>query len=221
MGQTAETNSLEVRWFGEDSPPAALDEWIAGLGSVDTTARTDRYLSPVHPSCNLKLRSEDGEFVELKRRLGEPDRRSFGPDVVGQVEQWYKWSFSLDHRPGLWETDRTGLWVPVEKTRTLHAVDDAELRSLEPSDGLTGTDVTAQVELTEVTVLSETAWTCGVEVAGSVDELEDCFAAVGATLFGDGAPVGLSVEQSFGYVEWLQRLTDADADAAVFVPSNR
>lgn len=220
MARTTETNSLEVRWFGTGSVPRELDEWLAGLGPVDTSTRTDRYLSPVGPSFNLKLRSEGGEFVEMKRRLVDPGRHEFGPDVAGAVEQWYKWSFSLDHRPGLWTTDRTGLWIPVEKTRSLHVLDDGERRSL--GDDVPWTDVAAHVEVTEVTALGETAWTCGVEATGPVDGLERAVTLVGSELFGEGFPIALPAEQSFGYAEWLRRLAgDSGPDSDVLVPSSR
>lgn len=218
MARTTETNSLEVRWFGTGPPPRALDEWLAGLGPVETSTRTDRYLSPPGPSFNLKLRSEGGEFLETKRRLADAERRDFGPDVTGRVEQWYKWSFPLDHRPELWTTDRTGLWIPVEKTRALHAFDDDDLRSLD--DAPSG--AAAHVEVTEVTALGETAWTCGLEAAGPADELERAVAFVGSELFGEGFPVGLPVERSFGYAEWLGRLAgDTRPDSEVLVPSRR
>ena len=220
MGRTTETNSLEVRWFGTGPPPRALDGWLAGLGPGETSTRTDRYLSPLGPSFNLKLRSEGGEFVEMKRRLADAERRDFGPDVAGAVEQWYKWSFSLDHRPGLWTTDRTGLWIPVEKTRSLRVLDDDEGRSL--GDGIAWTDVTAHVEVTEVMALGKTAWTCGLEATGPVDELERAVTLVGSELFGEDFPVALPAEQSFGYAEWLRRLTgDTRPDSEVLVPSNR
>jgi len=220
MGRTTETNSLEVRWFGEGPTPRDLDEWIAGLGSVESASRTDLYLSPPTASFNLKLRREGGEFVELKRRLGGPERRSFAPDVTGDVEQWYKWSFSLDHSPSLWTSERTGLWLPVRKARTLHALDAADL----PSSGasLSDEDVTAHVELTAVTASSATAWTVGLEVAGRAEALAGAFAAVASEVFGEPFPVDLSAEQSVGYSEWLRRLAaDSRAAAEVLVPSNR
>jgi hypothetical protein len=220
MGRTTETNSLEVRWFGTGTTPRDLDEWFAGLGPVETSTRTDRYLSPFGPAFNLKLRSEGGEFVEMKRRLADAGRRDFGPDVTGRVEQWYKWSFPLDHRPDLWTTDRTGLWLPVEKTRSLRVLDDAELRPLD--DDVPWTDVTAHVEVTEVAALGETAWTCGLEATGPVDELERAVTLVGAELFGADVPVALPVERSFGYAEWLGRLAgDVRPESEVLVPSNR
>jgi hypothetical protein len=219
MAQPAETNSLEVRWFGTGTPPRILGEWITGFDPVSTATRTDLYLSLPDPSINLKLRDEGGEFVEFKRLLGGPRRHAFGPEVEGTLEQWYKWSFSLDHAPNLWRVDPTGLWLPVEKSRALSVLGEGRLRSLGVGPDA---DVTAHVEVTEVAVGSETAWTCGLEVAGDPEELEDTLDAVGGELFGEGFPLELPVAQSFGYGEWLHRRTSAvRASPDVLVPSNR
>jgi hypothetical protein len=219
MDGTSETNSLEVRWFGAGAPPGELDEWIAGLGSVDISTRTDSYLSPLDPSLNVKLRGGGGESIEVKRRLGELGRRDLAPGVAGNVEQWYKWSFRLDRAPEPSSADRTGLWLPVEKTRTLHALDGDEVGTL--VDGVSGA-ATAEVEVTEVRAASERAWTCCLEVAGHPTGLEGVFDAVAADLFGTDFPVELAPDDSFGYPEWLRRATtDQGPGSEVLVPSNR
>jgi hypothetical protein len=183
------------------------------------STRTDLYFPPPDPSFNLKLRREGGAHVELKRRLGGPAPHSFGSDVDGSVEQWYKWSFSLDDSPELWTADPTGLWLPVTKTRTLHGFDDPELRWFD--ERLAGSGVTVHVEVTEVEALSETAWTCGLEAAGDPDELGTAVSVVGSALFGSEFPISLSAEQSFGYVEWLRRLTsDAGPAEEILVERN-
>jgi hypothetical protein len=164
MGQTTETNSLEVRWFETGSPPRAVDEWISGLGTVDRSTRTDLYFPPPGPAFKLKLRSEGVDFVELKRRLADPTVHTFAPDVEGNVEQWYKWSFSLDHTPAPWTADRTGLWLPVTKTRTLYTVEEADLRAVD--DGIPAADVSVHAEVTAVSAASARAWTCDIEAAG-------------------------------------------------------
>lgn len=220
MGETRETNSLEVRWFGSGDPPSSLAEWLTDLGTVTTSTRTDLYVAPPSPTFNLKLRSQSVESVELKRRLGDAERTDFGPGIAGDVEQWYKWSFALDHAPRPWRMDPTGLWLPVEKTRTLYAFDDAELVAVD--EDLADTDVTAHVEVTAVTARSESAWTCGLEVAGAADDLERAFDAVAADVFDASVPVALSADQSVGYVQWLDGLAaDERAADAVLVPSKR
>jgi hypothetical protein len=207
MEHATETNALEVRWFGDGAPPSALGAWIDALGATDTATRTDLYVTPPAPSSNLKLRA-GGDAIELKRRLGAPERCEFGPDVTGSVEQWYKWHFPLARASGPSPDDPTGLWIPVTKTRVRHAVDDVP------------TDLLAHVEVTEVTARSATAWTCGLEVAGPPAKTEPVFDALASDLFGDDVPVALSAEQSVGYAEWLRRF-DAAPSPAVLVPSRR
>jgi len=211
-----------TRWRSAGSGrghPRALEEWFTGLGATDTSTRTDLYLAPADPSLDLKLRGGESESLEVKRRLAGPDRRTFGPEVAGNVEQWYKWSFPLAHAPGLRTDDRTGLWRPVEKIRVLYAFAAAELRSFV---GDLADTTAAHVELTAVTTRSETAWTCGVEAAGSPGETEDVLAAAGAELFGPDFPVDLPVERSIGYAAWLGRLDAETGPAAeVLVPSER
>ena len=225
MGETVETNSLEVRWFGTGPLPTDLSTWISDLAPTDpapsdAARRTDLYFPPLDPTFNLKLRGGDADAVEVKYRLGSRTRHTFGPDVTGTVEQWYKWSFPLDYAPSLWSADRTGLWLPVEKMRLLYLFEQSVLRSLDPR--LSETDATAHVEVTEVTALSTTGWTCGVEAAGGPAELEDVLDAVGDVLFDESFPVELGADQSLGYVEWLRRLSgDVSPNAGVRLPSKR
>lgn len=219
MSQTTETNSLEVRWFETGSPPEALAEWLSGFGPTDTATRTDLYLLPLSASFNLKLRGGGDDFVEMKRRLGAPRRQQFAPDVTGCIEQWYKWSFRLDGASELWTTDRTGLWVPVEKRRTLCVLDSADARGF---DDLSHRGVAVHAEVTEVSARSETAWTCGLEAAGPPALLDDALATVGSTLFGEDVPLTLSTEQSLGYAAWLRRLApDSPVATDVLTPRNR
>lgn len=219
MSQPTETNALEVRWFGDGTPPEPLREWFDGLGAVgaaDASTRTDLYLAPTDAALNLKLRDECDGFVEVKRRLGAPAPRTFGDGVDGHVEQWYKWSFSLDSRSDLRARDPTGLWVPVEKSRLLHRLDgDDALAS--------GTErPTAHVELTAVTTPTAHAWTVGVEVAGAAADLEPAFDDTVAAVFADGCPTALAEARSVGYAAWLDaERTEAGADPEILVPSRR
>ena len=217
MTQPTETNSLEVRWFGEGAPPTALREWLTDLGSVDAGTRTDLYLAPTDPSLNLKLRDEGDGAVEVKRRLAGPVSRTFADGVAGCVEQWYKWSFSLDDRPVLRSADPTGLWLPVEKSRLRYALDgeDSPLADRSP-------DLTAHVEVTEVTTPARHAWTVGAEVAGPAAELEPTLTAVVTELFGDAVPAHLAEAASLGYAAWLARDgSETGPDPDVLVLSER
>ncbi|MFC7227651.1 hypothetical protein N0B31_09575 [Salinirubellus salinus] len=216
MSQPTETNALEVRWFGDGPPPEPLREWFGRLGDADAGSRTDLYLAPTDAALNLKLRDEGDGFVEVKRRLGAPVSRTVGGEVDGHVEQWYKWSFSLDERAALRARDPTGLWVPVQKSRLLHRLDGDDASA----SGVAGP--TAHVELTAVTTPTANAWTVGVEVAGPAAELEPAFDAAVATVFAEPCPAALTEARSVGYAAWLDaEPTQAGADPAVLVPSRR
>lgn len=56
-------DTLEVRWFVEDAPPASVVDWIETLGAEAETARTDLYLVSRDPAMNVKLREGDRKSV--------------------------------------------------------------------------------------------------------------------------------------------------------------
>lgn len=193
--------TLEARWFDSDPVPTDLREWTEALGSAEPSSWTDLYLPSSDPGFNLKLREDK---VQVKRRLTEPTARSLGPTVTGQCEQWAKWSFPLDTSSSLWEDDPTGLWVAVEKTRLRQSFEPDAQRSL--SDRLpTSPPARVHVELTDVRVKGETAWTFCLETEGPAAGLASTLITLGPLLL-DDFPTALSAEHSFGYVEWLQRL---------------
>lgn len=197
------TLSLEARWFCAEPLPSALRDWMESLDPDDPFSWTDYYLPSEDPGLNLKLR--DGK-VQIKRRLAGPFRQNLGTSVNGRYEQWVKWSFSVSDAPSLPDTDPTALWVPVEKTRVRHTFSETEQASL--TEKLpTSPPARAQMELTEVTAATETAWTVCLEAEGPASGLSDTLTALGPALFTDEFPVSLSAEQSYGYARWLQELS--------------
>lgn len=195
-------STLEMRWFESGSPPAELRDWFEDLGRPSSNTRTDLYLPCGDPARNLKLRNGR---IEVKQRLAGPIRRSFGPAVTGDCEQWTKWSFPLRETPTPLTDDPTDLWVPVEKTRTRHAFEATEQTDLS-GELPASPPATVLVELTEVTAGSATAWTFCLETAGPSSGLVETLTAAGSTLLTDGFPTTLSADRSFGYVRWLQGL---------------
>lgn len=195
--------TLETRWFDDTPLPADLYEWFETLGSVDPSHWTDFYLPTSDPALNLKYR--EGK-VQVKHRLAPPIRRSFGPHVTGHCEQWIKWSFpSADGSPHLREIDDTGLWLPVRKTRQRHRFTGDDQQSL--SEALpTSPPAAIEIELTEISVDEETAWSLCIEAEGPAESLLDTLTGAGSALFTETFPISLSAQQSFGYVQWLQQL---------------
>lgn len=209
MNYASETLTLETRWFGTGSLPKAVEDWFTTLGPIDTSTRTDLYFHPYDISLNVKIRDDYGELLQIKRQLGRTLTRTFGPDVTGRAEQWYKWSFSLDDTPNLWNEDHTGLWIPVEKTRMQQSFDGDEIELLE--NNVSDTRTTIGIELTEVVAEDETAWTFCLEVNGPSESLEETLDIAGSVLLKGEFPVSLSASQSFGYTHWLRQFLSRDS----------
>lgn len=196
--------TLEARWFNTGPVPSELRDWFENMGSSEASKWTDLYLLTEDVSLNLKLR---GKNVQVKHRLGEPLHCSLGQSVTAHCEQWVKWSFACADAPSRpWDSDPTGLWVPVHKKRRRHRLSADTQETL--SEALpTSPPATVEVECTEVTVGDETAWTFCIEAEGPTQTLHDTLTQAGRALLSDQFPVSLPAEQSLGYVEWLQGLS--------------
>lgn len=197
--------TLEVRWFRNGAPPSPLRDWLQELAPDPPHAWTDTYLPTDDPGLNLKVREDK---VQIKRRTAGPAKRSFTSRVAGHVERWTKWSFNLaTARVDPVERERGDLWIPVEKTRQQREFDAEGLQAM----GIdTGTDLDAMVlvELTTLVVRERPAWTLCLEAEGPDEHLDDTFATASRSLLQAEFPIPLSMEQSFGYVQWLQQLPD-------------
>ena len=197
------TLTLEARWFGSSPVPPALRQWFDTLGSVETSTQDDLYLRADDPAVNVKLRDDQ---LQIKRRLAGPFRCAFGPSATAHCEQWVKWRFGPEEeRPSLWDEDRTGLWVLVNKTRHQCTI-DAEAQSSLTSDLPTSPPASIEAELTTLDVESESAWTFCLEAEGPAPSLRETLTTAAPELLDDRLPVVLSSDQSFGYVQWLQQL---------------
>lgn len=197
--------TLEVRWFRNGAPPSSLREWLQALEPDPPHTWTDTYLLTEDPGLNLKVREDK---LQIKRRTAGPAERSFTSRVAGHVEQWTKWSFDLARgRVDPIDRERGDLWIPVQKTRQQREFDAEDLQAM-GINAETDLDAVVLVELTTVAVRDRPAWTLCVEAEGLDDRLEETFAAATRSLFHSNVPILLSVEQSFGYVPWLQQLPD-------------
>ncbi len=204
MTQPTELNTLEVRWFGDGAVPDGLLNWLDAQGSVDCAHRSDLYFGGGTSGRNLKLRGGDSPRIELKWRLGATPW-SFTDDLAGTAEQWYKWSFRLAEPATLWEEDTTDLWILVDKIRRLCT------RPVTVGD----TDVTAQLEVTQLQVRGSSAWTCGLEVDGPPSVLVDALERAGDRFFDARFPRPLTEKTSQGYVAWLEKTIDVRPSSTV------
>jgi len=205
-------DTLEVRWFADGSPSAAVTEWIAGIGATADSARTDLYLVSDDPAMNVKLR--EGK-VQTKHRLGDPSRARFGDAVAGTRERWVKWSFPTEQQHhDLFDDDPTGLWVPVHKERLRREIGPDEQADL--LDHMIESDpAEAKIELTTVRSGDHRAWTICVEAQGRPDALPGTLQQMGNYLFAQGTPPDLAPDHSFGYARWIQTLRTAEATPAL------
>lgn len=196
------TFTLEARWFGTPPLPEPLKEWLHTLGTVETSAQTDLYLPAQDPSLNLKMR--DDQF-QIKRRVGGPHRTALGPKATGACEQWVKWRLDLEEAPdALWDDDPTGLWVALKKTRHQLTV-PPEAQSALTNDLPITPAATINLELTTVEADGDTAWTFCIETEGPVSSLADTFMTAAPLLLDETLPLTFPVDQSFGYMRWLQQ----------------
>ena len=205
-------DTLEVRWFVEDAPPASVVDWIETLGAEAETTRTDLYLVCRDPAMNVKLR--EGK-VQTKHRIGDRTPIEFANGVHGVQERWVKWSFpTVEQHHDLFDDDPTGLWVPVHKERLRLEVEPDEQadlldRLIEPAPAR------AKIELTEVRAEETRAWTICMEAQGRPDALPGTLQQMGNYLFAQGHPPTLTADHSFGYTRWIQRLTGVAEPASV------
>ena len=128
-------------------------------------------------------------------------------DVVGHMEEWAKWSVELppDDLPPDWILRSTG-WVAVEKVRYVRSFSVAEQSVVEVDRRA---ENGCEFEWTELSVRGQKWWTIGFEALGCEDQLESNMHMVArAALHSMTASVLFRESDSYGYPEWLNRLSD-------------
>ena len=116
--------SSEVRWF---FPPGRQNvenvrEWFFSIPNAiieEQTTRTDFYYRLSESSTfGIKLRMEGGGKAETKEQFRDYGPVRYHDQVEGRVNDWTKWSFSLNE-PGVTREDLAANWLAVEKDRWL------------------------------------------------------------------------------------------------------
>jgi hypothetical protein len=190
--------SAEVRWFVRGPVDPLVAAWFESSDPPpqQESPRVDHYLDRVDESLGIKLR--EGK-IEVKRREAIIGDLAVGGRVLGVVERWRKWSFTLDDR----DVPRDS-WIVVEKRRRLrkYAIRDGRAVAVpagdRPAQG-------CNVELTELRVADDSWWTLGLEAYGDESTLEDQLWLAARAVFGDDAPP-LTIDDSYAYPAWLRRL---------------
>lgn len=200
--------TLEVRWFYPGPLPGRIVETLRERSCLPVLlpARQDQYLLlEGEPALGIKLREGN---VEVKQRLEAPHVVEVGPGAVGWGARWRKWSFPLAPEPGPPEGRLVpgSAWLAVEKERRLQRYrlgGDLQADSVPPE---APAELGCEFELSRVRARGEEWWSACFEAFGDGPMMEQALLAVAAKVLGQGWPVPLEAEQSFGYAAWVARV---------------
>ncbi len=189
-GRSAESPTLELRWFFAGESPAELERSFDGPCGR-TFARTDEYLRGTGEALGVKLR--DGA-LELKVRTASWEEKG------GIVECWTKRRLEAGVP---WPA--AGAWLTVAKKRRLRkfALVAGQLTEV---DAESPAETGCQAELTTLDVDGRVAWTLGFEAFGPPFErrraFDDCVATVLDELQGFDPALA---DCRAGYPAWIAR----------------
>lgn len=193
--------TCEIRWFFRE-PPVDLSRLLRD--ETELQERTDWYLMPTNIECGVKIREG---LLETKLRCARYGQRTYGP-LQGYLESWKKWSldFGADVPPSVEELAGVG-WTDVDKKRYLQRF---SVRNREVTQITTRPDNGCEFEVTELSAYNQTHWTVGFEAVGDILELEANLNCVVEEILARGGRLQPFVlANSWGYAEWLSRLTSS------------
>jgi len=193
--------SLEVRWVFSGGLPAATIDWLGPFPAA-AEERVDCYLvAPRLPGISMKIR--DATLLDVKVAHGGLGVLGLRHGGRGRLQTWEKLSFPFDATaPRSIDGSR---WVSVEKLRRRRSftsvADQVAERPLSESESPGCT-----VELTEVHIGGDVAWTLAFEARGASSELNGYLRATAFHLLHDSPPAGikLGLRQSMSYMRWLR-----------------
>lgn len=207
--------SVEVRWFFRSKP------FPANIFFPDTSpaqTRTDWYAFPCDERSGVKIREGNYEVKLRTRNPGKlaPAGQSGPLGVIGQLEEWRKWSVSFPYGDLPSDEVLTGAgWVSTTKTRRmrLFSIPGGAARIGDVTEEAAGRiDNGCQVEYTEVTAKEQKWWTIGLEAFGRPELLEENIRTAAGHFFsvllrslGDELS-GFELSNSYGYPAWLEVL---------------
>jgi hypothetical protein len=193
--------SLEVRWVFNGGLPAAMIEWLGPFRAA-AEERVDCYLvAPRLPGISLKIR--DATLLDVKVAQGGAGILGLRHGGRGRLQTWEKLSFPFDATaPRSIDGSR---WVSVEKIRRRRSFTSVAGHAVErPLSDIESPGCT--VELTEVHVGGDVAWTLAFEARGASSELNGYLRTTTSHLLHDAPPVGvkLGLRESMSYMRWLR-----------------
>ncbi len=204
---------LEIRWFFPGLIPSSVEYWFQRQTSQQflpaAQKLTDIYLQTWDYNLGLKLRNGSLD-VKWRRRYGE----FIGAvgKVNGQAEDWIRWVWrDTEGNTGQRiqesiRSDPQSPWIEVTKER------------LQIRDVFTGNRFIAArpgdqvergcaIELTNIRVRDKWWWTLALDIFGSGGEATMILHQRAETLFTDYPGPELTLEQSYGYPQWLSSTT--------------
>ncbi|MBN1248890.1 MAG: hypothetical protein JXC32_14610 [Anaerolineae bacterium] len=197
--------TAEVRWFYMGIVPSRLLAWFVAPDDRVTSEppRTDHYLL-VKDTDALGIKYREGR-IEVKQRLGSSRHVVFSEDTAGLVEQWQKWGFPLESAAEDCATlEALDAWVAVEKARWLrdYRIDsDGRISVLDVPDL---SIPSCSVELADLRVGDQRAWTLAFEAVGPTGTLTHTLERVARQVLGTLGGYALRAADSYGYPRWLQ-----------------
>lgn len=192
-----QSESTELRWFGEGALPASVESLSASFPDNPAPfvgSRCDRYVVSTDPALGIKLR--EGK-LEIKTRRN----RHRSDATPGFIEEWAKWSWS-----GAGDPFGTGAplapWISVDKVRALwkYAIDGGGIRVV---SGIEHVDRGGAIELTGIRVSDREYWSVAIEAFALGEGARRDVEAAAGVLTGALPGVRFTPEASVGYAEWL------------------
>lgn len=206
--------TAELRWFYPGTVPAAVKQWFQSeaLGPLPPppASREDLYLRTDCPDLGLKLREKRLELKLRRQQLGvwqisEAGAPPGGGRIVGEAEQWSKWSCedptgkALIPEAALAE----GPWIPVQKARSQRKYSIKAGQTPIPVSVTTVIDQGCTVEVTTLQLQGVSWWSLAFEAFGPETELMDTLQTTAnwALQAYDGPE--LQLQASYAYPAWL------------------
>lgn len=208
--------TTEVRWFCQGPLPPRILKWFqrGGRQPQEQPLRVDYYLGlGANDSLGIKLR--EGR-IEIKQREAQHGAVQLGPQFVGMMERWRKWSWGLAWDQGSlaeaqdrlaqdWISSPT--WTGVEKKRWLLIVRATREDGIAPAPDAGTVDEGCQVELAQIRARGQVVWSLSFEGFGGTSAGRETVLIAAAHLFsGERVDLPLSSGNSFGYPKWLAML---------------
>jgi hypothetical protein len=197
--------TVETRWFGLGRMPAEVLAWFNTFeGAAEPEPRRlDHYL---HLGSNdeLGVKIREGA-LDVKKRQHSYGLVHLHRNIMGLVEVWSKWRFTLQDPESAIVNGRVGPngWLAVEKERQLRRYQiDSDL-AVQIATPQVPSDSSCTLELASVKAGGTAWWTIAFEVSGNSHGLYERLLAVTDHLFALKAPPPLAATDSYGYPYWL------------------